>query len=310
MPGVSQPSEQGRVGVEIELGGLALERAAEIATRELGGVATAVSRYERSIETRWGQFRVELDSRPLKEIAKGWGARPSPLAELTADAIEAVAIEWVPCELVSPPMPRADLPVLDDVCRAFAEAGGRGTFDALRFAFGVHFNPELLDPRADVIRAHIQAFALLYRELVERLQVDPSRRVTPFIDPFPLDYLQRLMSEGYAPDLATLIDDYLRFNPTRNRALDMLPLFAHLDEARVRAVVPDPAVKARPTFHYRLCNSRVGDEGWSLLDEWRTWRLIETLASDPERLESARRRWRERTEPDLLDGLKAAVGWT
>jgi hypothetical protein len=32
------------------------------------------------------------------------------------------------------------------------------------------------------------------------------------------------------PDLDTLIDDYLEYNPTRNRALDFLPLFLHLDE--------------------------------------------------------------------------------
>lgn len=292
----------------MELGGLELERATRIAAEVLGGEISPISRYEQRIDTRWGEFRVELDSRPLKEIAKSWGSHPGRLTALTADAIEAVAIEWVPCELVSPPMPRGDLPVIDEVCQAFAEAGGRGTFDALRFAFGVHFNPEIVAPDADRIRAHVQAFALLYRELLERLPVDPSRRFTPFIDPYPAEYVQLLMRPGYAPDLAGLVDDYLRFNPTRNRALDMLPLFAHLDEARVRAVVDDPAVKPRPTFHYRLCNSRVGDEGWSLMNEWRTWRAIEALAADPERLEAARRSWRERTEPDLLDGLKGAMG--
>ncbi|OBX33760.1 putative amidoligase enzyme [Halomonas elongata] len=38
-----------------------------------------------------------------------------------------------------------------------------------------------------------------------------------------------MLDPDYQPDLRTLIDDYLEYNPTRNRELDLLPLFAYLD---------------------------------------------------------------------------------
>lgn len=90
------------------------------------------------------------------------------------------------------------------------------------------------------------------------------------------------MAGGYSPDLAALIDDYLAANPTRNRALDMLPLFAHLDEPRVRAAIDDPQIKSRPTYHYRLPDSRVRMPGWNITREWQRWLVVEHVAADPE----------------------------
>jgi hypothetical protein len=71
------------------------------------------------------------------------------------------------------------------------------------------------------------------------------------------------------------------YNPTRNRDLDALPLFAHLDPERVAAAVHDRRVKRRPALPYRLPDSRVGDPGWRVTDEWRHWIVVERVAETP-----------------------------
>src|SRR5690606_31944054 len=104
---------------------------------------------------------------------------------------------------------------------------------------------------------YLRAYVCLQEWLFERAHVNLARRATPYVDPLPGRYIRRVIDAGYAPTLETLIDDYLAENPTRNRALDLLPLFAHLDAPRVQRVVADPLIKARPTFHYRLPNSEI-----------------------------------------------------
>ena len=84
--------------------------------------------------------------------------------------------------------------------------------------------------------------------------------------------------------MAKLIDDYIAFNPTRNRDLDLLPLLAFIDEAEVRRQLPDEKINPRPTFHYRLPDMQLGDPDWGLASEWNRWVLVERLAEDGERL--------------------------
>lgn len=64
----------------------------------------------------------------------------------------------------------------------------------------------------------------------------------------------------------------------------MLPLFASIDEARVQEAVDDPLVTGRPTLHYRLPNSEVDDEAFTLRSIWQDWLEVERLAADLERL--------------------------
>ena len=90
-----------------------------------------------------------------------------------------------------------------------------------------------------------------------------------------------------------LIDDYLTHNPTRNRALDMLPLFRHIDEQRVINVVDDDRIKARPTFHYRLPNCQIDEPDWGLIRAWRDWLQVEALAADATRLDAVMQAWRK-----------------
>lgn len=299
----------GRVGVEIELGGLAIDDVAAIAAAELEGAIAAPSRFVRLVSSRFGDFRVELDALPVKKLGQRLNAPGDPLEDATAEAIESLASALVPVEIVSPPLPRAAVPRLDQLCDALAAAGAHSTFDGFRYAFGVHFNVEVERPTAALLLRHLQAFAVLYEDLLVRRRVDWARRATPYIDPFPDAYVERILQDDYDPSLDELIDDYLRFNPTRNRALDMLPMFAHLDRSRVEAVVGADATKARPTFHYRLANSRIGDEAWSIRHEWVAWVAIELLAADADRLADARRAHLQEGDQSWLDSFKEAVGW-
>jgi len=93
----------------------------------------------------------------------------------------------------------------------------------------------------------------------------------------------------YQPDLDALIDDFLHFTPTRNRPLDMLPLFAWLDEDKVmQAPVEKDLIKARPALHYRLPNCLIDEPDWSLSVPWNDWIEVERLAADSDALASAR----------------------
>ena len=67
--------------------------------------------------------------------------------------------------------------------------------------------------------------------------------------------------------------------------MDMLPLFAHLDKQRVRNVIDDQRIKARPTFHYRLPNCDIDNPEWNLDNPWNLWLEIEKLSGDENRLE-------------------------
>jgi len=304
----SRPPRERRVGVELELGGLDARAAAEVVRDWLGGTVRHLNEVEQEVDTGLGTFRVELDATPVKKLARL--GQSGGMESLAADVVTRLATEIVPCEIVTPPLHERDLPRLDELAVRLAKAGARGTYDALRFAFGLHFNPELSDPTAPRILAHLRAFSLLYRWLLDEGEVDTVRRVAVYIDPFPTDYVQLIMRDDYAPSLDALIEDYLTHNPTRNRALDMLPLFAHLDPDRVRARVDEPLVKPRPTFHYRLPNCRVGEPGWRVMDEWQRWVRVEALAADDEELEHARRNFGHATDPDAIDTIKEVIGRT
>ena len=233
--------------------------------------------------TTLDDFRVELDVALLKRLGQARidaEQAPGVVGQLSEDVLAAVARRLAPCEIVSSPLPFDRMAELDRLIEALRRAGARGTDDSLVYAFGVHFNPEPPALDCATVLAHMQAFALLHDWLLSRLDVDWVRRLTPFIRPWARPYVELILARDYAPDMERLIDDYLAYNPSRNHALDMLPLFAFLDQHKVRAVVEDPRVQARPTFHYRLANCRVGDPHWRLTDEWQSWLTIEDLAAD------------------------------
>jgi hypothetical protein len=278
-----------RIGVEIEFGGLGVDEAAALVAEQLDGDLESISRYEREVSgDPAGAWSVELDFGLLKNLGRrdrdddDFGDAIESLAE---DALRRVSEPIVPVEVVSPPLPMSRLGEVDQLILRLREAGARGTGDEPAFAFGLQLNPELPDTDADTVRQYLQAFLCLEDWLRKRAKVDLTRRLTFFADPFPKDYVRKCVDPEYAPNRDRLIDDYLADNPTRNRALDLMPLFAHLDAERVRGRVDDPRIKARPTLHYRLPNSEVDEPGWGLGAIWHDWLVLERLAVDPVKLE-------------------------
>ena len=277
-----------RVGVEIEFAGLELNAVADLVASVFGGRISYDTDYEITIaDPELGKFRAEVDFGLLKRIGQERVASeqaPGTLEQVSEELLAALARQLVPCEIVTPPLPIERLDALDRLIAKLREAGAKGTDDALLYAFGVHFNVEAPSLRALSILRYLRAFALLYDWLLIQLKVDSLRRLSPFIKPFPSRYLQLILQTDYRPTRATLIADYLTHNPTRNRALDMLPLFAFIDPQRVFAAIGNAKVCARPAYHYRLSNSFVGNPLWRISNEWRYWLLIEALAEDKDRL--------------------------
>ena len=278
LPPVRQAAD-GRVrtvGFELEFSGLTLDATAAAVRHALGGEIHRVSAAERRVHSaELGEFNIEIDWAYLKQAAgedgddSEWLERLSELASLL-----------VPIEVVCPPVALDRLESLDAMVAALRAAGAVGTEESLIAAYGVHINAQIPSLDAATLDAYLKAFALLQWWLVDAHRVDPARRLSPYIDLYAEDYVRRVLTRE-APTLDELFDDYLAFNPDRNRALDLLPLLAEIDRERVRRAVDDPRVKARPTFHYRLPNCHIERAGWSLAESWNTWCVVEALAAQP-----------------------------
>jgi len=280
--------EQRRVGIEIEFAGVDAEAIADLVEELYGGEQKHMTRFEIDVvDTRFGTFRLELDSSYLKELAAREAEkqkRPGQLAAISADLLARASELLVPWEIVAPPIAFGDGKLLRELVGGLRERGALGTRHSLHFAFGVHLNPELPDLETETIVDYLRAFFCLYDWIAARERIDLMRKLTPYIDHFGKPYIRKLIDPGYAPSQQQLIDDYLEHNPTRNRSLDMLPLFAFLDESRVRAVVDDDRIKKRPTFHYRLPNCDIDNPQWNLDHPWRLWLAVEQLSNDKARL--------------------------
>lgn len=273
-----------RVGVEFELQGLDVGNLAAIVAEALDGTVRRVSSAEYLVtDPTHGEYRVEVDSVLLKnnaELTADDDDLPA-LQEAAVKVIDSVSSLVVPCEVVSPPLPMTEVcKPMDSLVAATRKAGARGTQQSLLYAFGVHLNvePPTMDPQQIV--DYIRAFVCLYDWIVEAGDIDLTRQMMPYIRRFPTEYEQLVTGADYRPDWRRLIADYLGANPTRNRALDMLPMFAHVDEQAVRDVVDDDLIKPRPAFHYRLANCCIDDPDWSIAQPWRRWLQIEQLALD------------------------------
>lgn len=271
------------VGVEIEFAGLTAQAAAAVTATGLGGEVIELNPHAFAVrDTGLGTVTLALDTRfahpeSARALVGEIGAR---LAPFVGHAVGG----FVPTELVTGPVPLSRLAEVDGTIEALRRAGAKGTQDGVLYAFGLHFNPEPVDLRAETLAAVLKAFVVLEPWLRSTAAPNTTRSLLGFADAFPDPYLKVLLAPGYRPDIARLVDDYLAWNPTRSRALDMLPLFAHLDEARVRARLPREKIGSRPTFHYRLPDARVSEAGWSIAPAWNQWVKVERLAQDEARL--------------------------
>jgi hypothetical protein len=284
--------------------GLDIDTLSALVAAHLDGKVEPASRYEHEISgDPAGKWKVELDFDYLKQRGRQQNETEGLAGQLddTAEDLLAAGAELlVPMEVVSPPLPMTRLGELQSLIVELRDAGARGTRDGLTFAFGMHLNPELPDTDVDTVTRYLKSYLCLFDWLKARAEIDLMRRVTVYIDPFPVEYVRKVTEPDYWPDMPQLIDDYLADNPTRNRALDMLPLFAFVDEKRVRATIDDPRIKARPTLHYRLPNCEIDEPGWDMGSAWRDWLQVEHLAMDKSRLNDLCGRY--------LEHLQAPIG--
>lgn len=286
------------MGVELEFAGLDIDSAAKVVAEYFDATIEHATSYEKKISAGdLGDWVVEVDFELLKAFGRKVQGDDEPtlgfeaLDEIAEDLLARSSLPLVPLEVVSPPIPMDRLQEVNDLIAALRKAGALGTGESWTYAFGMHLNPELPALDAASITRYLKAFFCLYDWLVKQSALDLTRRLTPYIDPFPADYVRTVVSSDYGPDLSGLIDDYLDANPTRNRILDMLPLFSHLDGARVAARVDDPRIKSRPTLHYRLPNCEIDRPDWDLSGDWSRWLQVEHLVADSRRLDDLCQRY-------------------
>jgi hypothetical protein len=279
------------VGFELEYSGLDIKNSARLVIQVFGGEHEVESTFVHHVRTRHGDFSVEIDTAFLKEKSY-----EKPLRALGMDP-EHANTQWlenallgalstvVPVEIGTPALPATELEPLDELRRLLHARGAKGTRASVFYAFGMHINPEVPSLEPDLLRDYLRAFLLLYPWLKAQAEVDISRRISPYINSFPAEYATLILRPDYAPLAGQLIDDYLAFNPTRNRPLDMLPVFACIDPQGVAARVEGrKLVKPRPAFHYRLPNCMIDEPDWTLAKEWNAWVEVERLAVDREEL--------------------------
>lgn len=312
-----------KAGFEIEFAGVDPEICIQLLHQLLGGTVVSESVFSKKLkDTEFGTFTIELDAALLtegkyKDYLESLGIKLDDLKDGTAieGILKDVAATVVPCEIVMPPIPFTDIGVTEEIVTLLRKEKAKGTGASILYAFGLHINTELASQKPEYILDIIRAFALLYDWICSESRVDFSRRLSPYINSYPDDFLEYIFQPDYQPDMNKLIDDYLDFVPSRNHALDMLPAFAHINRERVmsRAAEPD-LIKPRPAFHYRLANCRIDEPEWSVADEWQYWLAVEKLAGDRNRLQQLGTAWLDKSDKKLpafkstwIDTVKSVI---
>lgn len=283
--------EPRKLGIELELSGMELDGLTDLVVSVLGGTVVKKSPYEATIvDSRIGPVRIEFDAGLFRElkVRNFFTELENELLGLEGlrtveETLASLAAWLVPYEIVFPAVPLSELKQLEQVRIGLSEFA-QGTGTSVVNAFGLHLNIELPRLDVDTILAYLRAFFILYEELKQCHAIDATRSLSGFINPFDRRYVSLVLNPNYRPTLERFSDDYLQANPTRNRPLDLLPLLAYLDEAKVRALLPEEKISPRPAFHYRLPNSSVDENDWSFAREWSIWMKVERLAADPQTL--------------------------
>lgn len=298
-----EQGEPRRAGFEFEFGNIGVKQLAVTLQQRFGGSLQETNAFEITLtNSELGTLKIERDANLLTSLKyRDWLQQfdldeNSLLDPQRLDQEVDQFSRWlIPCEIVTEPLPFQQIAKLAQLNELLLSLDAQGTQSAPHYAFGLHINISLRSTAAGEILKHIQAFLLLSDWLIDNAATDITRRFfTKFIEPFPEAYYNYVLDPEYQVDQATLINDYLLFNPTRNRPLDLLPLFSELDKERVLGGVnaeEKPLIKARPAFHYRLPDCRVGDPAWSVAGEWQRWLLIEKIANDPQQLQQLLLLW-------------------
>ncbi|MEM1155648.1 MAG: amidoligase family protein [Pseudomonadota bacterium] len=293
-----------RAGFEFEVGKLPIIGTAKALQKALGGDLQIKSPFEAMIrDSSLGKLTIERDADLLKSTryrswlgSLGVSFDPGTIAHGIETNIDHASRGLIPCEVVTQPIELNKLNALDTLVATLSALGAQGTQESVIYAFGMHINPSVPSLSSEVLARYIKAFLLLYTWIIEASEVDLTRRFfTKYIDPFPHDYMLLALDNDYHPSTSQLIKDYLKHNPTRNRALDMLPILCELDLDLVRSALNDEErklVKGRPAFHYRLPDCKINQVGWSAASAWNRWVNVEYLASDTTLLEELIDAWR------------------
>lgn len=299
----NERGELRKVGFELEFAEIELAEVANSIIKLYGGETLIKNKFLQQVNnTRYGNFTLEIDAGMLTE--KKYQGFLDFFEESTQHGLEdmlgTLASFVVPSEVGTPPVPLSEIENLDLLRNELLVHKAKGTKTSLLRAFGTHINAELPKLTISCILDYLRAFLLLYPWLLEHSKIDISRRVTSFINPFPEEYTRLVLDEAYNRDLPTFLADYYKYNPDRNRPLDLYPVLAFLDKEAVFKLQGLGPVKDRPTFHYRLPNSLIDDPSWTLASEWNCWVLVEELASDREKIKAMSREYLDLEKNSLL----------
>ncbi|MEE4145990.1 MAG: amidoligase family protein [Halieaceae bacterium] len=294
-----------RAGFEFEFGNLPIVETAIALQKSLGGELEIKTPFEAVLhESLLGRLKIERDANILKSVRyRGWleslgiNFSPGSLAHDIETNIDNASRGLIPCEVITDPIPLEQLEQLDRLTGTLNMLGAEGTQDSLIYAFGLHINTSIPDSSSATLKRYLQSFLLLYTWIIDSSEIDITRRFfTKYIDPFPQDYMELVLDNSYEPDRSRLIDDYLQYDPTRNRALDLLPIMIELDRERVLAGINEDErrlVRGRPAFHYRLPDCKINEAGWSAAGAWNRWVYVESLAADKSLLAELIDAWRQ-----------------
>ena len=283
------------LGFEIEFANIDLEKILEILQKEFFFEVNKVNNYFYKLSSKYGDFILELDFELLtkqkikasaKDLSKFIGIKiPDKDAEYIENYIAKLSKDIVPFEISTPPLAFDKIDIVEEIIEKLSQNHAKGTSHKLYYAFGLHINIEVISLEVESLLSYLRAYVILQEFLNKDAKLDIARKISPFIDNFPKDYIEYILNENYKPSKREFIEDYIKFNPTRNRSLDMLPILAFLDEKLVREYLPDEKIKPRPAFHYRLSNSQIGERNWRVSNEWNRWVVVENLANDKNSLE-------------------------
>lgn len=287
-------NEERKAGFEFEFANLDVEKSCKIITDLFGGSIKHKHSLEADIEdTSLGKFKVELDSQIVKNWIISLEKEKSEIEDIDelkmqlSRFIGDAAGQIVPYEIVTPPIKFSQFNEITKLLDKLRKEKAEGTGAAFAYAFGLHINPEIASKEAQHIGSILKAFLILYPWMVQVMDIDITRRILTYIDPFPKDYIKLILAEDYSYDLDKLFDDYIKYNPTRNRSLDLTPLIAELRPEKIKKLEKEDRelIKARPAFHYRLPNCEIDNPNWSVAKEWNYWIKVEKLAADKEKLD-------------------------
>jgi len=300
-PPITQNSsgEERRVGYEFEFTGVEMDDAADIIKSLYGGVVNRLSTYKYDIsDTEFGRFKLELDAQILRDkkyekLLHTMGIDVSKLKNIESieGSLKDMVSSVVPFEIVTPPIPISRMSELNRLVNELRIRKVKGTGSSFIYAFGLHINPEIPDQSALSLLNHLRAYVMLDPWIRKDAKINMSRKITPFINEFEADYIAHILNPDYKPSMDELITDYFLFENSRNRPLDMLPVFLHLNKELTASLIKEELTTPRPTFHYRLPNCSLEDISWTLADEWNRWVLVELMAFDDKLLNRYSRAW-------------------